>query len=71
MVGMFSCQKMTEAMNPNSTVTQTRQDYLSICCARDIFEVYPEDTHKIKPMLYLLILYLYFEKARKVDRKVS
>lgn len=71
MVGMFSCQKMAEAMNPNSTVTQTRQDYLSICFTRDIFEVYPEAADKIIKMLPLLILYLYFKKAQKVDRKVS
>lgn len=58
-VGMFSCQKMTEAMNPNSTVTQTRQDYLSICFTRDIFEVYPEAAPKLKTMLYPLIWYLY------------
>lgn len=71
MVGVFSCQKMTEAMNSNSTVTHTRQDYLSICFTRDIFEAYPEAVHKLKTTLYLLILYLYFKKAQKVARKVS
>lgn len=68
---MFSRQKMTEAMNPNSTVTQTTQDYLSSCFTGDIFEEYPEAAHKIKTVLSLLILFLYFKKAQKVDRKVS